>query len=188
MNETNLRKQAGIVLPVVLVLLMVMSSIVMFTIRRATVDEQLARNVRDIVTMDTAAQYALRHCERWLWISPPGLTPEPGMPNPPAVVPTVAAGNPAAWNQPALVTASSNILPAASLGEQAGARISDGRCLIEDASNELQRMRTLDSGNLPSQPEWRKFRVTAIVTSPGAAGDRLARAQSEIRMLIGGGP
>jgi hypothetical protein len=178
---------AGFVLPVVLVILMLITTVAMMSIRRGTVDERLAANVRDTVTLETAAQYALRHCERWLWISPPGLMPEPGMPNPPAVVAPAPLGDPPLWSDAAIVTASANVLPAGSLAEQVGARITDGRCLVEDASAELQVFR-LETGNLPTQPEWRKFRITAVVTSPGLNGDRFARAQSEVRMLIGGGP
>lgn len=184
------RGQHGIVLPIVLVFIVLTTLVVLFGVRRASTEEQLANTVRGVVTLDTAAQYALRHCERWLWVSPPGLAPEAGMPDPPVTVAPAtdnSATAPAMWERAAVVAAA-NVLPAAALAEQVGAQITDGRCVIEDASAELAVAANLPSGNLPSNPDWRKFRITAIVTGPSAGGNRTARAQSEVRMLIGGGP
>ncbi len=182
--------QHGIVLPIVLVFVVLTTIVVLFGVRRASTEEQLANTMRGVVTLDTAAQYALRHCERWLWVSPPGLVPEAGMPNPPVTVTPAteaAASADAMWERPAVVAAA-NVLPAAALSEQVGAQVTDGRCVVEDASAELAAANGLVSGNLPSNPDWRKYRVTAIVSGPAAGGNRTARAQSEIRMLIGGGP
>lgn len=80
-------RQRGIVLPVVLVMLLMMTVTVVFLMRRGTVDERIAFNVRQVVSLDTAAQYALRRCESHLWASPPGYVPRTGYPNPPATLP-----------------------------------------------------------------------------------------------------
>jgi len=107
------RAERGVVLPVVLVMLLLMTITVLFLMRRSTVDELLASNVRQIVTLETATQFALRSCERWLWVSVPGLAPRAGDPDPPAVVtapaPTATAAGPLHAAPPAGRDGSRNI-------------------------------------------------------------------------------
>jgi Tfp pilus assembly protein PilX len=182
------RRPSGFVLPVVLVMLVVMTTVVLFLMRRASVDERLAGNIRSVVAMETAAQYVLRYCERWLWVVPPGVQPPPGFPNSPATVPAPARTDPPAWRTQALINVGEVQVPAIALAAQAGAQVSNGTCLIEDATAELDQAPLTDSGNLPSTLEWRKYRVTAAASGPAPEGARFSRAQSEIRMLIGGGP
>jgi hypothetical protein len=175
------RRERGIVLPVVLVMLLLMTVTVLLLMRRGTVDELLASNVRQVVAMDTAAQFALRTCERLMWLSPPGLAPAPGNPNPPPVVPSPAAGDPAAWRDAANWDPATNrslALPAADLG------VADVRCLFEDATGELEvNVSTTKTGpnQLNLDGTWRKFRVTAEVRSDGGT---FGRAQAEVRMNL----
>lgn len=56
-------RQRGIVLPVVLVLLVVLTSLVLMQIRRGTLDQQLSINSRGYTLTETAAQSVLRWCE-----------------------------------------------------------------------------------------------------------------------------
>ena len=90
---TDRLRARGIVLPVVLVMLLMMTVTVIFLMRRGTVDERIAFNVREVVSLDSAAQYALRTCERHLWASPPDVTVAPGAPNPPKTLPVCAPGD-----------------------------------------------------------------------------------------------
>jgi len=172
-------RQRGIVLPVVLVMLLLMTITVLFLMRRGTVDELLAANVREITTLETAAQFALRSCERWLAVSVPGLQPRPGDPDPPPVVPAPAAAANAAWRTNANWTGSGVTLPAGRFGPG----VTAVRCLIEDATAELELVTGL-TRNIPTgmtlEPDWRKFRITAEVVGNNVIG----RAQSEVRMPV----
>lgn len=174
-------RQHGIVLPVVLVMLLLMTITVLLLMRRGTVDELLASNVRQVVALDTAAQFALRSCEQLLWVSPPGLAPAPGNPDPPPVVPAPAANATAAWRDNSNWDPSTNRslgLPAAELG------VDDARCLIEDATGELEvNVFTKEAGEnqLKLDGTWRKFRITAEVRGGGGT---FGRAQAEVRMNL----
>jgi len=175
-------RQRGIVLPVVLVMLLLMTITVLFLMRRGTVDELLASNVRQVTTLDTAAQFALRSCERWLWVSPPGIAPAAGNPNPPPLVTAPAAASTAAWRDNTNWTNSSVALPAADFG----AGVTAARCLFEDATAELE----INVGNVSNTSTglnldgtWRKFRITAEVVGNG---NTFSRAQAEVRMNVVG--
>jgi Tfp pilus assembly protein PilX len=52
----------GVVLPVVLVVLTVLTGLVVTQIRRAALDERLAGNTRESVQLDSAVQTVLRWC------------------------------------------------------------------------------------------------------------------------------
>ncbi len=174
-------RSRGIVLPVVLVMLLLMTITVLLLMRRGTVDELLASNVRQVVTLDTAAQFALRSCERLLWVSPPGLAPTPGNPNPPPLVPAPAATDTAAWRDGSNWDPATNrslALPAASLG------VADARCLFEDATGELEvnaSAKEASENQLKLDGTWRKFRITAEVRGDGGT---FGRAQAEVRMNL----
>lgn len=185
----------GFVLPVVLILLVVMTTVVLFNLRRGTVDERLAANVRQVISMDTAATYALRYCELMLTVSPPGRTPPQGLPNPPNTVPAPAQGaaSPAwrdwsNWSVTALglpnPISTTVVIDATVLG----ADVQRAECLIEDATSELVFLNTTptvanNASELP--PNWQKYRITAEVQGVAGLGDvRIARAQSELRMSI----
>jgi Tfp pilus assembly protein PilX len=181
-NARRHRAERGIVLPVVLVMLVLMTITVLFLMRRGTVDELLASNVRQVTTLDTAAQFALRTCERFLWVSPPGIAPAAGDPNPPPVVVAPAANATAAWLVNANWTNSGVTLPAADFGPG----VTAARCLYEDASAELE----INVGNVSNTSTglnldgtWRKYRITAEVQGNG---NTFSRAQAEVRMNVVG--
>jgi Tfp pilus assembly protein PilX len=168
----------------VLVMLLLMTITVLFLMRRGTVDELLASNVRQVTTLDTAAQLALRTCERWLWVSPPGIAPAAGDPNPPPVVTAPAANATAAWQVNANWTNAGVTLPAADF-DPTGTAVTAARCLFEDASAELE----INVGNVSNTATglnldgtWRKYRITAEVVGNGT----FARAQAEVRMNVVG--
>lgn len=176
------RRQRGIVLPVVLVMLLLMTITVLFLMRRGTVDELLASNVRQVTTLDTAAQFALRTCERFLWASPPGIAPQAGAPEPPPVVVAPAPTDTAAWRVNANWTNAGVTLPAADFGPG----VTAARCLFEDASAELE----INVGNVSNTATglnldgtWRKYRITAEVQGNG---NTFSRAQAEVRMNVVG--
>jgi hypothetical protein len=180
------RWQRGIVLPVVLVMLLMMTVTVIFLMRRGTVDEKIAFNVRQVTTLDTATQFALRTCERLLWVSPPGVPTATGQPSPPAVVTAPASGNTAAWRDGTNWTGNAVVLGATAteIGNLFGPGIDSARCLFEDAVAELNVMNDTPPGNantmLPGDA-WRKYRITAeVVGTSGTVG----RAQTEVRLAI----
>jgi Tfp pilus assembly protein PilX len=175
----------GIVLPVVLVMLVLMTTVVLYLMRRSAVDERMAANTRDVTTVETAAQFALRFCELWLWTSPPGINPQTGRPDPPRVVLAPVAPATAAWRTNLNWTNSAVTLGASTAEVQALLPgVDEARCLIEDATAELE-LGASDSGNrLLLANTWRKYRITAEVQGPGAGSLRIARAQSEVRMNV----
>ena len=60
----------GVVLPVVLVVLTVLTGLVVTQIRRNTVDERLAANTRERIQLDSAVQTVLRWCEAVVTVCP----------------------------------------------------------------------------------------------------------------------
>lgn len=176
-------RQRAFVLPIVLVILVLMTTVVLYLLRRGVVDELLASNVRAVTTMDTAAQFTLRWCELWLWTSPPGIAAQANRPNPPRVVTAPASTAAPAWLS-ADWEDEGVTLPAAAVGVP---DVTDARCLIEDATAEMEFTSDLsaDGGNrLQLANTWRKYRVTAEVQGPGPGGLRTGRAQSEVRMNV----
>lgn len=183
-------RQRGIVLPVVLVMLVLMTSVVLYMMRRGAVDERMAANMRGNTTAEAAAAYALRYCETALWQRPPGVQPAAGVTDNP--VPTVdapASGNPAAWQVDALWNDANRriTLPASLLGANMP-DITQAWCLIEDATAELDpapiELVSNTSGAPVQENTYRKFRVTSEVRGPGAGIERVARMQSEVRMFV----
>jgi Tfp pilus assembly protein PilX len=175
--------QRGFVLPVVLVMLVLITTVVLYLMRRGAVDERMAANARDVTTVDTAAQFALRFCELWLWTSPPGIAPQMGRPDPPQVMVAPISPATAAWLAEANWDSSSVGLADAQVQELLPG-VNRARCLIEDATAELE-IASNDSGNrLSFANTWRKYRVTAEVQGPDTSPRRIARAQSEVRMNV----
>lgn len=185
----------GFVLPVVLVMLVIMTTVVLFAMRRGTVDERLASNVRGLVTMDSAAAYVLRYCEARLLQSPPGrLQTDPDLPPPPPVISAPPQGAAPAWRAVlnwrlnGLNPLASTLVWSSAELNQAGAPedVSRAECLIEDATAELEQEASGGENvrnNGPSLPaQYRKYRITVEVEGPGPGGPRIARAQSELRM------
>ena len=176
-------RMIGVVLPVVLVVLTVLTGLIVTQIRRNTMDERLAANTRETVLLDNSVQTVLRWCEARITLEPQRTI-------------TVAASTPAqtAWSASSPNWANASSLDfvgaAAMLGLSA-----DPSCVIEDATCELappisptgQVGASACPGNGDLDPRWRKFRVTAQVftTSPDFfAGTRPMFSQSELRLFI----
>ncbi len=162
-------------LPVVLVMLVLMTTAVLFMMKRSTLDERLAGNVRAIVTTETTANHILRYCELVLWHFPPGVSATP----PPLVV-APSSGGTAAWQSAANWAPANTIaFPATELG----AGVTAARCLIEDASAELD---VLVADGMDPAVDWRKYRITAeaVGASDVLSLAPVARAQSEVRMWV----
>ena len=181
------RRLRGIVLPVVLVMLVLMTIVVLFLTRRGVVDEQLAFNARGVVTLETSAQYALRWCELWLWTSPPGFVQPAGRSGPPRTMPAPAAPT-VAWRDPANWANFAVSLPQTLVT----GNLQRAQCLIEDAADELIASELPDGNRLPTSFKHRKFRLTVEVESLEIVNPlglnqpciqwACARAQSEVRM------
>jgi Tfp pilus assembly protein PilX len=165
----------GVVLPVVLVILTVLTALVVMQVRRATVDERLAGYTREAITLDTATQTVLRWCE-WRITTAPFET---------KTVVTVAGK--AAWLD------SNNWKDDESLnftGVNLPGVTGSPACVIEDATCELSPPISTDGKkgsacNTGLDDRWRKFRITARVQTlapdlPG--GTRTLFAQSELRL------
>src|SRR5829696_2478815 len=56
-------EQRGVVLPVVLIVLVIMTALVVTQVKRTTVDQRMAANAQESVTMDAAAKAVLGWCE-----------------------------------------------------------------------------------------------------------------------------
>ncbi|MFN9478081.1 MAG: PilX N-terminal domain-containing pilus assembly protein [Betaproteobacteria bacterium] len=187
-------RRRGFVLPVVLVMLVVMTTVVLFSIRRATVDARLAGNDSRRTINDTSAEYVLRYCELWTATSLPGETARSGYWLPPVVIDAPAATATAAWR----VAANWNDSSVSIHEDLRGPNIERGECLIENASAELVSAGGANSphpsGNEPAtdggsgpgdSPDlFRKFRVTARAVGPAAGGNRVTHAQSEVRLHV----
>ena len=63
-------RMMGVVLPVVLVVLTVLTGLVVTQIRRSAVDERLAANTRESVQLDHSVQTVLRWCEARITLAP----------------------------------------------------------------------------------------------------------------------
>ena len=64
------QRMMGVVLPVVLVVLTVLTGLVVTQIRRSAVDERLAANTRESVQLDNSVQTVLRWCEARITLAP----------------------------------------------------------------------------------------------------------------------
>jgi len=173
------KQMKGIVLPVVLIMLVLMTVVVLFFARRGTIDERLASNVRQVVSLDAAAQYALRRCEWWLWLAPPEIATTNGMPNP--RVANMVVGD--TWETVNWST-EANVLDATVVDWVANAGVQQAQCLFEDARADLE-MSPFDDGQstIPLPNTWRKYRITAEVQTAGF-NVLTGRAQTEVRMRL----
>ena len=178
----------GVVLPVVLVVLTILTGLVVTQIRRSAVDERLAANTRESVQLDSSVQTVLRWCEARITLAP--QTTATVAPGTAATAPPWASSfgqlddhgeyrsNFSWWRRPA-----------------AGLN-ADPSCVIENATCELAPpisptgqvgSRALASGGGELDPRWRKFRITARVSTPAPdmiGGNRFTFAQSELRLFI----
>ena len=162
-------RQAGVVLPVVLVILVIMTALVVTQVKRTTVDQRMAANAQENVSMDAAAKAVLGWCEFQIQRANRG---NPGVNTPrsmPAPMPPAAA----AWRSGPNWVAFS-YTPAAGAPLMPG--VTFAQCLIEEATDELEGgvSNNDDRGTGGRDCRWRKYRTTAQVQM--AAPDFLGNA------------
>jgi len=178
MHAPLIRRQTGYLLPVVLTVLVIATGLMIALLRRTEVDERIAANTREVIGMDVAAQTVLRWCEVQVTAAP-------------RTVPVATAGAGAAFRDAANWSGTTSI---GFTGSDLAGIVGDGadapRCIVEDATCDLQPPIS-DSGQVQDgcngiDGRWRKFRVTArVTTDQNVTGMRRVHfAQSELRLYI----
>ncbi len=188
LHRAPAHRMIGVVLPVVLVVLTILTGLVVTQIRRGAVDERLAANTRESVQLDSSVQTVLRWCEARITRFPQTTaTVQPGT----ATTPPAWARTSANWNPGPTsfeFTGAAPLLPGLN---------ADPSCVIENATCELAppisptgqtlQFNALCAGGGELDPRWRKFRITARVSTPAPdmlTGNRFTFAQSELRLFI----
>jgi hypothetical protein len=181
-------RMIGVVLPVVLVVLTILTGLVVTQIRRGAVDERLAANTRESVQLDNSVQTVLRWCEARITLAPQTTA---------TVTPGTAATAPAWARTSANWTTTANNLDFSGGANLLPGLNADPSCVIENATCELvppisptgqvatSNPACVGAGEL--DPRWRKFRITARVATPAPdmiGGNRFTFAQSELRLFI----
>lgn len=182
---SSAHRSNGVVLPIVLVILVILTALVVTQVRRTTVDQRMAANAQESVALDAAAKAVLSWCEVDLQRANRGIGNMPQSIAPPA--PTA----PAAWLVPANWAAWA-YTPA--FGAQLLTTATVAVCLIEDATEELEGDVSRNQGGTGVRDcRWRKYRTTAQVQAPAPdlpanaalgipAGFRAYFAQGEMRL------
>ncbi|MEO8186268.1 MAG: hypothetical protein ABI580_02760 [Burkholderiaceae bacterium] len=188
LHRVQAHRMMGVVLPVVLVVLTILTGLVVTQIRRGAVDERLASNTRESVQLDSSVQTVLRWCEARITLAPQTtgtVTPGTSL-TVPAWAKTSANWNPGVTSLD--FSGGANLLPGLN---------ADPSCVIENATCELyppisptgqvaaSNPACIGAGEL--DPRWRKFRITARVATLAPdmiGGNRFTFAQSELRLFI----
>jgi Tfp pilus assembly protein PilX len=171
--------QRGVILPIVLVVMMIVTTLVITQVKRGTVDERLAGNWSRVVSGETAAESLLRLCEHVVinvdYKYADWWTPSTDYVN------TPVWQVPFAQLDPTKIKVFTNSLPQGA---------TSGYCMIENATSELLAANDQGSDNEQSQSAGsgknaylRKHRFTTAVTfnDASAFGGVTYRSQSEIR-------
>jgi hypothetical protein len=168
-------RMIGVVLPVVLVILTVLTGLVVTQVRRGTTDERLAANARESVQLDGAVQTYLRICEDAVMRTPFNIVNVAGNATTPA---WRIPGN---WADAVSLNVTGMTLVAGMTG--------DPTCIVEDATGELQPIASRtgmdQGGGITLDPRWKKFRITARIRidAPDLPGGfREMMSQSELRL------
>ena len=181
LHDSSGARQRGVILPIVLVVMMVVTTLVITHVRRGIVDERLASNWSSAISNQTSTESILRMCElRVLTVERQGWdTPLPSN----------------QFNQNGIPAWRSNVaanlvktVPPNDLPKGASSAV----CIIENATDELTPDVNLASSNEQNrgrsgtEPNLRKYRFTAVLTFPDstAFGAVTYRSQSEIRWMI----
>lgn len=175
------RRSNGVVLPVVLVILVIITALVVTQVRRTTVDQRMAANAQESIALEAAAKAVLGWCEVEVQRSNRGLV---GVVTAPRSMQAPPATATAAWRT-AANWASSSYTPAA--GGPLLGTISLAQCLIEEATDELEGgiSNDNDRGTGGRDCRWRKYRTTAQVQLPAPdlpGGIRAYFVQGEMRL------
>ena len=166
----------GVVLPVVLVVLTILTGLVVTQVRRSATDERLAANTRESVMMDSAVQTTLRMCEWQVNKAPFNVVKAAGNATDPA---WKIATN---WTDPlkSLNVRGVTLMPG---------MVSEPVCVIEDVTCDLQPPVSPTGSNTSGcngiDGRWRKYRITARVqvAAPDLRGGlREMFTQSELRI------
>jgi hypothetical protein len=172
------RRMIGVVLPVVLVVLTVLTGLIVAQVRRSAIDERLAANATETVLLDSAAQTVLRWCEARIVNAPLDTA-----------VATVLSSTTPAWRLAANWSTTTNSLDFSGVALLPGFS-GNPSCVIEDATCELappiSPTGQVATGCNGIDSRWRKFRITAQVSVPALdmGGSRFMFAQSEMRVFI----
>jgi hypothetical protein len=175
------QRQRGVILPIVLVVMMVVTTLVITHVRRGIIDERLASNWSSSISRQTATESVLRLCElrvltveRHAWDAPlpSGQFNISGVP---------------AWQSNVAANLKKTVPPA-----DLPNGVSAAECIIENATEELTPDVNLASSNEQNrgrsgiEPNLRKYRFTAVLAFPDstAFGAVTYRSQSEIRWMI----
>ncbi len=146
-SQSSQSRQQGIVLPIVLIMMVILTSLVITQVRRSTVDQALAVNSREYAFAEAAVQTVLRRCESELLAVGEAAAP--------------AVGNPA-WRDPA-AWETKTLRPDADLAVNFPAVNAYG-CLLENATDEMPPASTPDRLSAEARDDgMRKYRVTARV-------------------------
>jgi len=178
MARIQRRTQRGVVLPIVLVVLMVMTAVILTQVRRGAVDEKLAGNWSRTMSRQAATESMVRYCEAFIlrkdevrkWR---GVVKSENYPNTPAWASNLPASD--------VVTFQQDLLPPGA---------TSAVCVIEDATSELGGTRYAQGPNPgtdgPNDPYLWKFRFTVLVTYQDTSlfGSVVQRTQSEVRFVI----
>ena len=166
----------GVVLPVVLVILTILTGLVVTQVRRSATDERLAANTRESVMMDNAVQTTLRWCEFQVV----------GAPFNTALADSTATDP--AWKIAANWTNSLKSLNFTGTTLVPG-MTSDPACVVEDVTCDLQPPISPTGSNTSGcngiDGRWKKYRITARVQvdAPDLRGGfREMMTQSELRI------
>lgn len=183
-RTASAHRMIGVVLPVVLVVLTVLTGLVVTQVRRNALDERLAANTRETVQLDNSAQTVLRWCEARVTLEPQRTV----------VVNPGGATNPPAWDRGSANWGNATSLDFAGAAVDLPGLNADPSCVIENATCELsppisptgQTGASTCPGNGDLDPRWMKFRITARASTaaPDMGGNRLMFTQSELRLFI----
>lgn len=172
-------RQRGVVLPIVLVVMMVVTMLIVTQVRRGAVDERLASNWNRVISQQAATESLLRYCEARILRSDEVRLWQ-------NVVRSESYDNTskAAW----LNVAPSDVLPLAADVLPMGA--TSGFCVVENATEELGGNTFQESTNAGSDgirdPYLWKYRFTLVLVFPDATafGSVTQRTQSEVRFVV----
>ena len=117
----------GVVLPVVLVVLTVLTGLVVTQIRRNAVDERLAANTRESIQLDSAVQTILRWCEAAVTVAPQNVH----------TVPLEPANQPPAWDRTSANWADPDSLEFTGTTAQLGLPNTEYQSFMRDRSGDL---------------------------------------------------
>lgn len=188
MKISSTRRQQGMVLATVMVLLFIMSILVVTQIQRSILDARLTINSRNYTSAVTAAQSVLRWCEAWALTG--GESQTGGLAA--VFVPQPRDSEPnqrPAWQQVDWDDEDNSIIRTGAPGVPDFPGIQNYGCLYEDATAELFPSRTTQDVSLETGkggqggalPLIRKYRITVRVRTE--AGETLF-LQSELRFSI----